>query len=147
LCTIDIATLSDLAALMEIEQASHFHPWKPSIMERYLKQGTVVAMRCDGILTGFAIVTVVAGDAELLNIAVAPAARGMGYAKQLMAAVEEKASSQQAERIFLEVRASNVAAIGLYEQHGYCQTGVRPRYYPAPEGREDAWLYCQELTL
>lgn len=147
MCTIDIATLSDLPALMEVEQASHFHPWKLSIMERYLRQNAVIALRHERELVGFAIVTVVAGDAELLNIAVAPASRGMGYAKQLMAAVEEKASAQQAERIFLEVRASNTAAIGLYEQHGYCQTGIRPRYYPAPDGREDAWLYCQELTL
>ena len=86
-------------------------------MERYLRQNAVIALRHERELVGFAIVTVVAGDAELLNIAVAPASRGMGYAKQLMAAVEEKASAQQAERIFLEVRASNTAAIGLYEQH------------------------------
>lgn len=147
MCVLDIATLSDLPTLMDVENASHYHPWKPSIMERYLRQGAVLALRDRNSLVGFAIVTVVAGDAELLNIAVAPKCRGMGYAKKLMAAVEERVLALEAERIFLEVRASNAAAIGLYEQLGFCQTGIRPRYYPAPDGREDAWLYCQELSI
>lgn len=144
---IESATLCDLPALMDVELASHYHPWKLSIMERYVRSGAVLVLRDQGQLSGFAIVTVVAGEGELLNIAVAPAARGQGHAQKLLLAVDQKALDQKAERVFLEVRESNQVAIGLYEQHGYCQAGVRPRYYPTANGREDAWLYCQELMV
>lgn len=142
---IEIATLCDLPILMDIETASHYRPWSASLMERYLGQNAVLVLRHQRMVCGFAIVTVVAGEGELLNISVAPESRGQGFARQLLLAVEDKARVQRAERIFLEVRESNQAAIHLYERHGYCQTGVRPRYYPTAEGREDALLYCQEL--
>ena len=143
---IEIATLCDLPGLMDIERASHYRPWSTSIMERYVGQNAVLALRHQGSVYGFAIVTVVAGEGELLNIAVASALRGQGYAGELLQAVHDKAQAQRAERVFLEVRESNLAAIHLYERYGYCQTGVRPRYYPTAEGREDALLYCQELV-
>ncbi len=140
--------LSDLPHLMSIENVSQFHPWKASIMERYLKQGSVLVLHKQGAVVGLAVVTVVVGDAELLNIAVAPEHRGQGCARRLLSAVEERVVSKQGERIFLEVRASNAAAIALYESNGYCQAGTRSNYYPAPGGgREDAWLYCCELGL
>jgi ribosomal-protein-alanine N-acetyltransferase len=42
--------------------------------------------------------------------------------------------------MFLEVRPSNISAIALYENMGFCEMAVRRGYYPAPNGREDAIL-------
>ena len=50
-----------------------------------------------------------------------------------------------AERFYLEVRASNAAAIALYEAAGFAEMGVRHNYYPAKKGREDALLMAMEL--
>jgi ribosomal-protein-alanine N-acetyltransferase len=52
---------------------------------------------------------------------------------------------QQRQSVWLEVRAGNQEAQALYRRHGFVVTGVRPKYYPAREGREDAVL--MSLTL
>jgi len=46
----------------------------------------------------------------------------------------------------LEVRASNAAAIRLYEKQGFNKLAVRKAYYPASNGREDALLYCRSFS-
>lgn len=78
-------------------------------------------------------------EIELLTIAVAKSARGNGVGRQMMAYLLNYAKHHDAERILLEVRASNRAAIGLYESFGFEQIGVRRGYYQKP--KEDALLY------
>ena len=51
----------------------------------------------------------------------------------------------RAERVFLEVRPSNTAAIALYDSAGFNEIGKRPNYYPGPRGREDAIVMAMEL--
>ena len=58
-----------------------------------------------------------------------------------------QAERQGAKEMFLEVRASNVAAIGIYECAGFNETGRRKGYYPADGGREDAILMAKVLSL
>lgn len=79
-----------------------------------------------------------AGEAELLRIAVAPRARGRGLGQALLAACQEVLAAEGMPRLFLEVRAANAAAIGLYRACGWKPCGRRPGYYP--DG-EDAVLY------
>ena len=55
------------------------------------------------------------------------------------------AGEQQADTAYLEVRASNRAALALYEGEGFIEDGVRKDYYPAGSGREDALLMSKEL--
>jgi ribosomal-protein-alanine N-acetyltransferase len=50
------------------------------------------------------------------------------------------AKNHKATNMFLEVRPSNVSAIALYENMGFCEMATRRGYYPAKEGREDAIL-------
>ena len=49
-------------------------------------------------------------------------------------------------RALLEVRPSNAAALGLYRRLGFEKIGVRRRYYPAHDGREDGWMYALEFA-
>jgi ribosomal-protein-alanine N-acetyltransferase len=56
-----------------------------------------------------------------------------------------KASDAQADKVFLEVRPSNLAALRLYRSAGFEQIGVRPAYYQAANGREDAVILAATL--
>ena len=78
---------------------------------------------------GFALGRVVAGEAELLTLAVAPEARRQGVARDLCRRFEEAATAARAEAAFLEVAADNDAARALYRGCGWVEAGRRPRYY------------------
>ncbi|HET7041544.1 MAG TPA: ribosomal protein S18-alanine N-acetyltransferase, partial [Gemmatimonadales bacterium] len=98
-----------------------------------------VAEAGDGTLAGYTFCREIAGEAELLNLAVAPTARREGIGGRLLAAALAWADGRGARETFLEVRASNQAAIALYERVGFRAVGRRPDYYQHPA--EDAILY------
>lgn len=105
----------------------HSHPWSAAEIESLSQPpGFVVTAS-----SGFAIGRSVAGEAELVTIAVDPAARRQGTARGLLAAFEARA---MAERCFLEVAADNVAAIALYRASGWQEVGRRSAYYSRPDG-------------
>ncbi len=96
---------------------------------------------------GFLLGRAVAGEAELLTVAVAPEARRLGTGRTLLARFLYQARVRGAERAFLEVSALNVAAIALYESAGFERAGLRRNYYLAPDGaRIDALVLARNLT-
>lgn len=96
---------------------------------------------------GFLIGRVLAGEAELLTLAVAPAARRKGIAARLVAAFLDRAAGQAAARAFLEVGAGNPAARALYARAGFAETGRRPCYYRHPDGTaSDALILARTLV-
>ena len=96
---------------------------------------------------GFALGRAVAGEAELLTLAVDPDHRRGGTGCALLAAFEAQAKTQNARRAFLEVAASNHAAIALYRTHGYTESGRRRGYYGQSGVQpEDAILMDRLLT-
>jgi ribosomal-protein-alanine N-acetyltransferase len=85
---------------------------------------------------------VIAGEGELMRIAVHPELRGRGLSRKLMDQLEETAREKGAEALTLEVRKSNRTAIELYKSYGFGEEAVRKNYYENPA--EDAlimWLY------
>ena len=86
-------------------------------------------------------------EAHLLNICIHPQNQGRGLGANALKALISRAESQGAREMFLEVRASNAAAIGLYERAGFNETGQRKGYYPADGSREDAILMAKVLSL
>jgi len=78
---------------------------------------------------GFALGRVMADEAELITVAVAPEARRGGIATALIGQFEAEARSRGARQAFLEVAADNLAARALYARLGYEQTGCRRGYY------------------
>lgn len=94
---------------------------------------------------GFALGRAVAGEAELLTLAVAPPARRKGHGRALVAAFEEGARERGASEAFLEVAADNAAAVALYTAAGYSERGRRPGYYARPETTVDALLMGRAL--
>jgi ribosomal-protein-alanine N-acetyltransferase len=78
---------------------------------------------------GMVLARVTADEAEILTIAVVPAARRAGRGRALLRAAEAEAAARGACNMFLEVAPCNVAARGLYEAAGYAAVGRRPNYY------------------
>ena len=101
--------------------------------------GTCIA---DGRIAGYVIYSLVCDEAELLRIAVSEKYRGMGYGKKLMSAFVDELQGK-AGSIFLEVRAGNETAIGLYEAAGFETAGIRKKYYTQPD--EDAVIMNKRL--
>lgn len=137
---------SDLDAVMEIELASFSTPWSRSAFLNLIGRGDAdlwVAV-VEGAVVAYAVVWYVAREAELGNLAVAPDWRRRGLGRRLLDWSVERARARDAERIFLEVRASNRGAQQLYERQGFVQVGLRRRYYRAPA--EDARVMCLDLT-
>ncbi|WP_308339999.1 N-acetyltransferase [Sulfitobacter sp. CW3] len=92
---------------------------------------------------GFALTRLVAGETELLTIAVDPAHQNQGIGRRLM----HKWLTCGADTAFLEVAADNTPAIALYESLGFHQTSRRPRYYARKDGAFiDALILSKDLT-
>jgi len=124
--TIRPARLADLAAIDAIQAASpEAVRWNPA---DYLKHDCRV---CDlnSCVAGFLVTREVApGESEILNLAVDPAERRTGIARRLLT----DALARVKGAWFLEVRASNAAAIRLYESTGFTRAGERKSYYSEP---------------
>ncbi|MEM6928530.1 MAG: GNAT family N-acetyltransferase [Myxococcota bacterium] len=78
---------------------------------------------------GFALLSIVADEAEIMRIVVARAKRRRGIGRLLLAASHQAFVRAGVVRAFLEVRDDNVAALGLYASLGWNQVGRRSRYY------------------
>jgi [ribosomal protein S18]-alanine N-acetyltransferase len=87
---------------------------------------------------GFAVAGLLPPQAELETIVVAPSVRRQGVARELFSALARELRSAGADRVTLEVRASNRPALALYGALGFAESGRRPRYYVDPV--EDAVL-------
>jgi len=96
----------------------------------------------------FALVRVIADEAELLTIATHPDHQRQGLARAVMAQWLAKAGAQGATHAFLEVAADNPAALALYRACGFQKSGHRARYY-ARKGSDpvDAVMMMRDLSL
>jgi len=90
------------------------------------------------VVIGFLIARAVGRDWEIENILVAKGHQRQGIGGKLLGRFVERARAESAEKIFLEVRESNRAAIALYATTGFEEHGRRKCYYSSPE--EDALL-------
>lgn len=139
----------DLASLLALERHCPSTPWSASQWAQTLAEALSEPARtrmpgvwCDQQLIGHAVVTNIGLDAELQAITVASEWRRYGVGQRLLAAVVDCATAWSSEKLLLEVRAGNKAAMALYCQAGFGLDGVRKGYYAAHAGmaREDACL-------
>lgn len=134
---------ADLVA--DLESLCFPTPWSAEQLRQGMEQGSikiygVIAM---GKLLGYLSYYAVGDEAEVVNFAVDSQWRRKGIGRSLLGHVLQKWREEGIRVGFLEVRASNEAAIHLYASHGFRQMGVRKGYYP--ETGEDALLL--KLTL
>ena len=128
-------TEDDLDDVMVTETGSYSTPWKyehflNEIAARYSLPYVAVEEKS---VIGYVCLMSLFEEAQILNIAVSPSRRGRGIARVLLRKAFSLALEQGAEIVALEVRASNSAAISLYEQLGFTRVGIRARYYDSVE--------------
>lgn len=142
------ATRAQVDAIAAIEQCSFSDPWPTSAFLEALQNEHVWFVAATegpkGAVVGYVIAWFVAGEGEIANIAVRPEWRGHGVGARLLDHTILGAREQGVERLFLEVRESNVAAQGLYASRGFQQVGRRRGYYRRPN--EDALVLSAVLA-
>ncbi len=142
------ASAADLDALHALEtRLFASDAWSRSMLREELtgelRSYVVLADPETGAVLGYAGVLTVGTEADIQTIAVVPELRGRGQGRRLMRQLLATAAQAGAREVFLEVRADNPVARGLYDSLGFAEIGVRPRYYQ-PDG-VDAIVMRHEL--
>jgi ribosomal-protein-alanine N-acetyltransferase len=130
--------------VLAIEQSAYSHPWTPgnfrdSVVAGYHLEILLVQDQGREHVAGYCVAMEGVDEVHLLNITVAPAWQGRGLGTRLLTALCAWSRQRQAQRLWLEVRASNTHAQQVYQHFGFKRVGERKDYYPLSSGRrEDA---------
>ncbi|MFK3676388.1 ribosomal protein S18-alanine N-acetyltransferase [Microbacterium sp. NPDC090218] len=132
--TLRDAVPEDLDAIMAIEERSFpTDAWSRETMASELAgpHGRYLVDEHDGLVIGYGGVRALRGsaDADIQTIALLAEHRGQGRGRALLRALLAAAAERGAREVFLEVRADNPAAEGLYLAEGFVEIARRPRYY------------------
>lgn len=139
---------TDVEDVLAIEEQVYEFPWTFGIFHDCLRVGYCCwVMTHDDEITAYAVLSTGAGESHLLNICVSPASQNRGLGSQLIEHMLGLARRHGAQTCLLEVRPSNRVAVELYNKMGFVEVGIRPAYYPAQGGREDALILARELTI
>lgn len=132
----EVRSETDIETMVAIHAEGFRRGWGIDEIERLNAEPTVrcLLLRREspfGIrrVLGFIMVRSVAGEAEVLTIAVAEARRGRGYGRRLIEEALRRLYAEGAERVFLEVGESNPPALALYRRIGFQEVGRRKGYY------------------
>lgn len=134
-------TLELVSQVAAIEALCFSEPWSPAAYEDACgREGYhyLVAVNDLGQAVGMCGLIVGPFEAEVMNVAVHPDYRGQGIAKALMEALLALGQQLAVTEYTLEVRASNAAAMHIYESCGFVCEGIRPGFYRKPT--EDACI-------
>lgn len=126
-------TWQDIPAVAAVESVTFPHdPWPAPRFWAELaarpRRHYVVLESADATLMGYGGIDLARDGAEVMTVAVAPQHRGRGHGATLLRALLQHASHRGADRVSLEVRADNPAAIGLYRRHGFDVVRTRRRH-------------------
>ena len=129
-----------IAAIAQIERECFHDPWSENgLREELESENNLFLAALEGeTVVGYVGCQTVLDEGYITNVAVSPLQRRKGIAAKLLAELRAQAEEKELSFVTLEVRASNVPAIALYEGAGYVPVGTRRNFYSAP--KEDALL-------
>jgi ribosomal-protein-alanine N-acetyltransferase len=128
------ATVDDVPAIALLERVNlQQDAWSHHLVQQGV-EGTVPTLHywvaeVDGVAVGHAVASILADIAELQRISVLEDHRRTGLATALLDAVVAEAAAQGADRVLLEVREGNGAALAFYARHGFAEIDRRRGYY------------------
>lgn len=134
------------AAIAEVHADCFVKAWSAdSVAALFAVPGTLgwLAIERDGRPDGTLMIRTVAGQADILTLAVRPAARRQGLATGLLGLAEQALCHPEPVDLFLEVAESNAAAIALYRAMGFAESGRRRNYYTEAGTPIDALVMCK----
>ena len=133
--------IADLDNVLSIEQRVHTHPWTRGNFLDALKSDYVCQVyEAQDKMLGYAVLMPAVDEMHLLNISIDTEYQRQGQGAALLDEMMNVARGLNVQRVILEVRPSNLAALGLYRKAGFSELAVRRGYYPAANGREDAMV-------
>lgn len=143
---------SDLSVVCLIDQAVDIAPWSEKLFIDCLRLGyECYVLLIDSVIVGFGILSYGAKEAHLIKLAINPQQQGIGLGHKMLQHLIAMAKLHYAEKIFLEVRVSNIVAISLYKKFAFTEIGLRKGYYPGDELKghqaEDAITMALSLWL
>ncbi len=137
---------ADLDRVVEIERESFSIPWSRGAFQYEIEQNRVARCwtgRVDGAVIGYLCLWEIGEEIHITNVAVARAWRRQGIARSMLTEILDDARRRGLRMVFLEVRPTNVEALGLYEALGFHVIGRRKGYYY--DTGEDALVMEAEL--
>ena len=139
-------SVEDVPRIAALEKLCFSDPWSENSIASELNNpySLWLVWEGDGSVLGYVGSQSVPPEADVMNLAVEPSARGQGIATKLLTALCRLLHRDGIEALLLEVRASNFPAIKLYEGLGFETVGRRPKYYVNPI--EDALIMRKELS-
>jgi len=147
-CGLRLMNEDDLDSVVKIELASYPFPWTRGIFRDCLHVGyTCRVYEIDNEILAYAVMSIGAGEAHILTLVVREDYRNGGLGNMFMQYMLNIAKKHRVTIMLLEVRPSNSGAILLYRKLGFNEVGVRPNYYPAENGREDAVIMALQLEI
>ena len=134
-------------AVAELEKICFSDPWSENSVASELKNKLALWLVAEeeGRVAGYIGSQTCGDESDVMNVAVHPDFRRRGIAETLVNALVEELSAIGSRCLTLEVRASNVPAISLYEKLGFAEVGRRKNYYRNP--REDALIMRKEWEI
>ena len=136
-----------LDSLADLESLAFSPPWSYDALAEELQNPLAVFLVAEDVdaesAVGYLGMHHILDEGFIANLAVHPAYRRQGIARSLLREAQEYAEAHDLARLTLEVRASNVPAIALYEGMGFTRDGIRPGFYDSP--KEDAAIYSYYL--
>lgn len=151
--TVRLATADDAEKLAALHATSFEDHWPEDAIMALLSRSYVhgfVAMVNDGDAVGFVLIQVMADEAEILTICIAPEYRLRRAGRLLLETAIGQAGQQGATRMFLEVAETNLAARRIYGIAGFEPVGRRKAYYPGgggATGAADALVLRKDLSV
>ena len=143
----ELLSKDNIVEIWELEKICFDDPWSYNSFERELDNNISVYIVARTVETrkvvGYGGIWLMYDYADITNIAVSPESRRCGLGGKILQLLIDISREKNMESINLEVRASNIPAIRLYEKYGFSQNGLRKRYY---KGKEDAVLMTKTLN-
>ena len=131
--------MNDLPEVAGMEKSLYEFPWSIGNFRDSVAAGYDCWVATHGeTVIAYAVLMVALDEAHLLNFAVAAEWQNQGIGRGFLRHMIGVAREARCQIIYLEVRPSNLAARHLYRKNGFQQIAIRPEYYPAIHGREDA---------
>ncbi len=128
------AILDDAPALAVIHASAFETPWTAKALKGFMGDAGAITLVADDPKEGFILIRALAGEAEVLTLAVDPGSRRAGLGRALVEAAALSANEAGASSLFLEVAEDNLAALALYRAAGFEEAGRRSGYYRRANG-------------
>lgn len=143
---LHVMTKTDINLVYAVEIMAYEYPWSIQNFQDCLHAGYHCwVWKFNLNVLGYGIMSVAAGECEILNLCTHPAYRRQGLGRNMLYHLLKIGKDTGVDTAFLEVREANIIALELYRQAGFNEIGIRRNYYPHSTGRMNAIMLAKML--